>query len=292
MKIQNNKETSIDEQSKKAINDYNTKKSLMTKLYYKIFLVICILTNIGLFIFIIIYNNKIKEIEYLTKSYESEFYQKDELYNKNQLNIDNKITNIIAASERRNTFFSYSFLNQSEYDLVKNFIFKHLKSVHLPIFFKNINYKIKLLYQSASDYFNYVDLVDLLNLRNNMLIIVNTLEDEKFGLFFDEKIEFNRKQLISNGKNMFLFSFNSKKMIKYIGKEPGLKMDDKSEAIFVIGKEEIVIYNYFYNFGGCINYPLKSFEKIEGNENDFIKLKGNFDIKNIEIFEIIISYQY
>ena len=289
MKIIKNKEKNIDDNSKIAIGDYNIKKISMNIYYYKIFLGLCILSNIGLVIFIIIYQNKIQEIETLTKSYSTQSKNKEEKYNKYQTNIDNKLTNLIAISERRNIFFSYSFLNKSEYDLIKNFILEYHYNINNINFDQNNNltYKIKMIYQSASDYFSYVDLVILLNLRKNLLLIVNSLDDEKFGIFLDEKIIFdNENQLISEGKKFFLFSFSCKKMIKYIGKKSGIKINDKTESIFVVGNDEIVIYNYFYNFGGCINYPLNSFEKLENGNNNFINIKGNFDIKNLEIFEV------
>ena len=281
------KEYNIDNNSKIAISDYNTKKILMNIFYHKIFLGLCIIANIGLFIFIIIYFNKISEIEFLTKSYSSQSKDKNELFNKHQLNIDNKLTNLIAISDKRSLFFSYSFLNESEYNLVKNFILDYHK-VLLNIDSKlNLNYQIKMIYQSVSDYFSYVDLVNLLNYRENALLIINTLEDEKFGIFLDEKILFDKNnQFISEGKNIILFSFRNKNMIKYIGDNSGIKINDKSEAIFIVGNDEIIIYNYFYNFGGTINYPLNSFEKIIVKESDFININGNFDIKNIEIFEI------
>ena len=282
------KEYNIDNNSKIAISDYNTKKILMNIFYHKIFLGLCIIANIGLFIFIIIYFNKISEIEFLTKSYSSQSKEKNELFNKHQLNIDNKLTNLIAISDKRSLFFSYSFLNESEYNLVKNFILDYHK-VLLNIDSKlNLNYQIKMIYQSVSDYFSYVDLVNLLNYRENALLIINTLEDEKFGIFLDEKILFDKNnQFISEGKNIILFSFRNKNMIKYIGDNSGIKINDKSEAIFIVGNDEIIIYNYFYNFGGTINYPLNSFEKIIVKESDFININGNFDIKNIEIFEIL-----
>ena len=289
MKISKYKEIKIDDNSKIAINDYNTKKISMNIFYYKIFLGMCIIVNIGLFIFVIIYQNKIQEIEYLTNMYSTQSKQKDDLYNKQQLSIDNKITNLMAISEKRSNFFSYSFMNESEYNLVKNFIIEYILNLSNIYDYEYFNktYKIKMIYQSVSDYFNYVDLVNLLNFRKNALLIINTLEDEKFGIFFYEYILFDKyNKLISEGKNIFLFSFKNRKMIKYIGKIPGIKIDDKSEIILSIGNDEIVIYNYFYNFGGSINYPLNSFEKIDGKENDFININGKFEIKNIEIFEV------
>ena len=290
MKITKNKEKNIDEDSKIAIGDYNFKKISMNINYYKIFLGLCILSNIGLFIFIIIYQNKLKEIETLTKAYSTQSKNEEEKYNIHQSNIDNKLTNLIAISERRNNFFSYSFLNESEYDLIKNFILDYhsnINNINSNFAQNNFTYKIKMIYQSASDYFSYVDLVNLLNLRRNLLLIINSLDDEKFGIFLDEKIIFDKEnQLNSEGKKFFLFSFSNKKMVKYIGKKSGIKINDKTESILVVGNNEIVIYNYFYNFGGCINYPLNSFEKLENGNNNFINIKGNFDIKNLEIFEV------
>jgi hypothetical protein len=262
-------------------------------MYYKIFLGMCILVNIGLFLFIFIYKYKIQEIESLTSVYSSQSKQKGDLFNQQQTNIDKKLTNLIAISKKRSLFFSYSFLNQSEFDLVKNFIIDYTFNLTNPAS-KNfdLDYEIEMIYQSSSDYFKYVDLVELLNHRRNCLIIVNTLEDEKFGIYLHDKIEFdNHNKFVSEGKHMFLFSFKHKKMIKYIGKNSGIKIDDKSENIITIGNDEIIIYNYFYNFGGAINYPLDSFEKIEGLENNFIQLNGNFDIKNIEIFEITKNFK-
>lgn len=288
MNSKKHKEININEESKIALDDYNTKKISMNIFYYKIFLGLCIISNIGLFVFILIYQNKIKEIDSLTKSYSSKSKNEEEKYNKQQSKIDNKLTNLIAISERRNIFFSYSFLNKSEYDLAKNFILEYHHNVS-NINFEQIDliYKIKMIYQSASDYFSYVDLVKLLNYRKNALIIVNSLEDEKFGIFLDEKILFNKEsKLISQGKKCFLFSFNSKKKFNFIGEKNGIKINDTTESIFIIGNEEIVIYNYFYNFGGRINYPLNSFEKLEEGKNDFINIKGMFDIKNLEIFEV------
>lgn len=288
MNSKNHKEININEESKIALDDYNTKKISMNIFYYKIFLGLCIISNIGLFVFILIYQNKIKEIDSLTKSYSSKSKNEEEKYNKQQSKIDNKLTNLIAISERRNIFFSYSFLNKSEYDLAKNFILEYHHNVS-NINFEQIDliYKIKMIYQSASDYFSYVDLVKLLNYRKNALIIVNSLEDEKFGIFLDEKIMFDKEsKLISQGKKCFLFSFNSKKKVNFIGEKNGIKINDTTESIFIIGNEEIVIYNYFYNFGGRINYPLNSFEKLEEGKNDFINIKGMFDIKNLEIFEV------
>ena len=104
MKLNKYEEDKIDDNSKIAMNDYNSKKISTNIFYYKIFIDIFIFLNVGLLIFIFIYQNKIQEIEILTNKYSTQSKQKDELYNELQSSIDNKLTNLIAISERRNIF--------------------------------------------------------------------------------------------------------------------------------------------------------------------------------------------
>lgn len=87
------------------------------------------------------------------------------------------MTNLIAFREKRNLFFSYSFINKTEFDMVKKIIIDFHETNWVN---KVKNYKIKIICQSASDYFTYVDLINLLNYDKNVLFIVNSLENEKF----------------------------------------------------------------------------------------------------------------
>ena len=284
MKIKRYKEDKIDENSKGALNDYNKKNILTNIFYHKIFLIMCIFLNLGLFLFICIYHNKIKEIEYLTKNYSQQSDEKNSFYDEQIVNIDSKLTNLIAFSEKRNLFFSYSFINKTEFDMVKKIIIDFHESNWVN---KVKNYKIKMIYQSASDYFSYVDLINLLNYNKNLLFIVNSLEDDKFGIFLDEPIIFNKEnKFISEANKLILISFKHKIKIKYIGDNPALKVEDKTEDILTVGKGEIVINNYFYNFGGYIKPELDSFEKTNINDNNSFDIIGKFDIKNIEIFVV------
>ena len=51
-----------------------------------------------------------------------------------------------------------------------------------------------------------------------------------------------------------------------------------------VGDGEIIIFDNFYNNGGFIDYPMKSFENLNEYDNIFTSENGTFDIKYIEIF--------
>ena len=288
MKKKLNKEENINKKSKETLKEF-TKKQISTNiLYHKIFLVMCLVINIGLFIFIIIYKNNLHKIESITEIYTKEYRKNNYFLEETRATIEHKIINLISINKRKDFCLSYSFLNQTEYDMVINFVVEFYKDQPHK-YLKDIDkYKLKMIYQSSSDDINFIEIQNILNYHRNTLFIIETLENKKFGIFVDEAIIFNKEnEFISKDNSMFIFSFQSKTMHKYIGNEPSLKINEK--YFFEIGNKEIIINNYFYNNGGYINYPLKYFENLPENNNIFTEKNGKFDIKNIEIFSFYLD---
>ena len=290
MKIKKNKEENINEVSKKNIKDFSKKKILMNILYYKIFLGMCIFVNIGLFIFIIIYNNQLKEIESITNIYTREYRKNDNLLNNHQSSIDHKLVNLISNNRKKDFQLAYSFLNKIEFEMVINFISEYYRK-NPPQYYENIyeKYKLQLIYQAPSLFdMDFHDFIYILNYLRNSLFIIHTINNKRFGIYVDEPILFNtRKEFISYENRMFIFSFQSKSMHKYIGKGPSLKISPNK--FIEIGDEEILIYDNSCKNGGYINYPLKSFEDLNENDNIFTENNGKFDIKIIEIFSFYLD---
>ena len=282
MKIKRNDEKNINKNSKAAIKDFQKKQILTNILYHKIFLGMCALVNIGLLIFIIMYKNQLQKIELLTKKYTREYQKNEATLEERRSTVDHKLVNIIAISKKSNDIcFAYSFENKTEYEMVYNFIIQFY--VNNPLDSIDIGkFKLELIYQSTSDGPDFDTFVHILNFHRKTLFIIDTVENKKFGIYLDEMIFFENIEFISKENQMFIFSFQTKKMYKYIGKGPGLKINKKN--ILEIGNEEIVIYNNFYNNGGYINFPLKGFEGLNENENIFTEGKGEFDLKKIEVF--------
>ena len=285
MKIKRNKVENINENSKNALRDFNKKQILMNILYHKIFLGMCVLVNIGLFIFSIIYKKQLNEIAYITKKNTREYRKNNYDLVEQRNSIEHKFVNLIAINRRSNLLFAYSFKNKIEFEMVKSFIMQYYR--HNPLQYdENIfeKYKLHLIYQSStSEIINYNDFTDILNYHRNSLFIINTFNDNRFGIYVDEPIIFNAdKEFISSENRMFIFSFRAKSMHKYIGNGPALKIS--KDNILELGEEEIIIFNNFYSNGGYINYPLLSFEGLNKFDNIFTEKNGRFDINHIEIF--------
>ena len=280
MKIKRNDEKNINKNSKVAIKDFHKKQILTNILYHKIFLGMCAFVNFGLFIFIVMYKNQLQKIELLTKKYTREYQKNEATLEERRSTVDHKLVNIIAISKKSNDIcFAYSFENKTEYEMVHNFIIQFY--VNNPLESIDIGkFKLQLIYQSTSDGPDFDTFKNILNFQKKTLFIIDTVENKKFGIYLDEMIFFENIEFISKENKMFIFSFQTKKMYKYIGKGPGLKINKK--IILEIGNEEIIIYNNFYNNGGYINFPLKGFKGL--NENIFTEGKGEFDLKKIEVF--------
>jgi hypothetical protein len=280
MKIKRNDEKNINKNSKVAIQDFQKKQILTNILYHKIFLGMCVFVNVGLLIFILMYKNQLQKIELLTKKYTREYQKNEETLGERRLTLDHKLVNIMSISKKSNDIcFAYSFENKTEYEMVYNFIIQFY--INNPSNSIDIGkFKLQLIYQSTTDEPNFDVFSHLLNFHKKTLFIIDTVEDKKFGIYLDEMIFFENIEFVSKENKMFLFSFQTKQMYKYIGKGPGLKIN--KENILEIGNEEIIIYNNFYNNGGYINFPLKGFKGL--NENIFTEGNGKFDLKKIEVF--------
>ena len=209
----------------------------------------------------------------------------DNLLMDQRSSIDHKLVNLISINKKSIFLFAYTISNKNEYEMIINFIKEFFSSKHNGLLQFNLN----LIYQSSTFDPSYLERVDILNEQIISLFIIQTLDDQKFGIFVDEPILFNdENEFISTTKRIFIFSFQTKSMHKYIGEGPALKIN-KNEFI-ELGDEEIIIYGFFYNKGGYINYPLKSFDNLNGKYNIFTSKNGKFDIKNIEIFSVSFEY--
>lgn len=284
MKIKRNNEENINQNSKNSLTDFRKKQIIMNILYHKIFFGMCIFVNICLFIFIMLYSNQLQEIETITQKNTREYRKNNYYLSEQQKSINHKIVNLLSINRRKNLLFSYSFSNKIEFEMVKNFITEYYRNNPLQ-YDEHIfdDYKLHIIYSSITFDINYNDFTDILNYHRNALFIIHSVKDQKFGIYVDEPMIFNEdNEFISNENRLFIFSFQSKSMHKYIGKGPALKIN--RNKILEIGNEEIIIYGKFYNNGGYINYTLESFENLNKNENFFAQKNGKFDIKYIEIF--------
>ena len=124
----------------------------------------------------------------------------------------------------------------------------------------------------------------------NLLFLIQTKNNYKFGIYMDEYIGLNRSLKYSM-KELFIYSFNDKN--PYNLKEEAVQNYEKDKDFYdyflKIG-DDLIIYNNFLENGGYINFPMKLFDLSELNNNIFTGQNGKFEIEDIEIYRLIPAY--
>ena len=287
MKVKlNKKPNNMNEQSINSLKDFRQKQISTNIKYHKIFILLLIIIITGLSVFIIFYKNKINSLKLKNTSYHSQLNSSDKsISNKNNI-LMHKLVNI-GSLHKYGFPLRYSFIFEAsdEFNTIKNIIYDYIKEVlklDVPIESRNVF----LLYQGLTD--EDESFMDKISYYWNLAIFIETSDKKKFGIFFADLIAPKQKnkhqEFESNNTLIFLYSFETKKKYNYIGngkKVFRLNMDGK---MINIGDDEIIIYQDYFQNGGEINFPLKSFDLSTINNNVFTGKNGKFDIQNIEVF--------
>ena len=287
MKVKlNKKPNNMNEQSINSLKDFRQKQISTNIKYHKIFILLLIIIITGLSFFIIFYKNKINSLKLKNTSYHSQLNLADKsISNKNNI-LMHKLVNIDSLHKYGFPLrYSFIFETSDEFNTIKNIIYDYIKEVlklDVPIESRNVF----LLYQGLTD--EDESFMDKISYYWNLAIFIETSDKKKFGIFFADLIAPKQKnkhqEFESNNTLIFLYSFETKKKYNYIGngkKVFRLNMDGK---MINIGDDEIIIYQDYFQNGGEINFPLKSFDLSTINNNVFTGKNGKFDIQNIEVF--------
>ena len=270
------KNESMNDESVQSLRKFNLKQIQSNIRLHIIFLLIVIIVNICLIVFIIIYKNKISQINLKSS-------KRHKIIDESKKNIaiftntiEHKIVNIFAISMNTygNLHFSMLFDKSEEVKMAKKFV-HDFTQINEP--------KMILLYQGINDSDDTDVILSLINYFPNILMIIGARNGNKFGFFFQETISLNsKKSFDSYSKNCFIFSFITKKIYNCIGK--GKNIEINKNNLFNIGDGDIVINYNFRTNGGIINFPFKSFEIPKNDENAFIGMNGEFQILDIELY--------
>ena len=259
-------------ESIKSIKEFHEKQVKTNIKIHIFFLTMIIFINICLIIFIISYKYKISQISSKNKKNTSNITKKKDYLSTVESSLSSKMVNIFAMSFNSygNVHFSFLFDNSDEVQSLKN----RISSSALLT-----NPYMHLIYESNIDGDKTSVIMNIIRYWTNLLFITGTKSGEKFGFFFQESVYPDKYGIFkSNTKRCFLYSFKNK--IEY----PCNDIFTLNYKNFLnIGNGDIIINHDFKQNGGVINYPFKSF-KISESENEFEKLNGNFEIKDIEIF--------
>lgn len=268
----------INPESKKALKEFN-KKQIKTNIKIHIFFLSMIsIINICLLNFIIMYKKQISIIKNNSNQHSLSIKHSQKNISYQQNTIDHKLVNILSISSNTygNMHFSFLFEKTEEVNMVKKFIYD---------FTKIENPAMLLIYQGKSDSDNSLTLLDLINYSENTLFIIETADKNKFGFFFGEMIFPNNKgYFVSDSNRCFIISFINKEKYECINNQKTFEVNKNS--LFNIGDGDIIIKHNFLTNNGIINFPFKSFDTNGIKENIFTKYNGEFEISEIEIFDI------
>ena len=241
-----------------------------------------ILINIGLIIFIIFYKNKINSIKSKTNLYNSQLNSKDETLASTNNILMHKLVNIASLNEYGLVRFSFIFEKSEEFKTIQNIIYDFRKGIdkkEIP----TQNRNTFLLFQGMTD--DEKTFIDRISYFWNLAIFIETINEKKFGIFIDDLITPDKNNgFQSNSTNIFIYSFETKKIYNYIGDGKKVLRLNKDGRMIIVGDDEIIIYDEYYLNGGEINFPLKSFDFSTVNTNVLTGENGKFAIKNIEAF--------
>ena len=125
--------------------------------------------------------------------------------------------------------------------------------------------------------------MEKISFYEGVIIMVQTVDKERFGIYHkgtiipDDKHNFD-----SECQDVFLFTLDSNQIYKFKGKKYSMHFNKKT--FLSLGEDEFAIYNEYFDNGGYIDFPLKSFDFSNVNSNILTKTNGKLNIRNIEVF--------
>lgn len=267
---------------------YYENDKIKNKRFFEFVLSIIIILNIILFLFLVVYKYDINKtvLENQSLNNKIECLKQNE---KNITSINEKRMINLFVQRLFNNVFHYSFLlkNNDEINFIKQIVFNCYPKTE----FTHTKYKSYLLYQSKIDGDSKKAFLDLINNWWNIIIIIETNSNKRFGVFIHSFITLSFKNIISD-KNLLFFDLE--KLETYKLKNDGeniLEFPQNNDIIFKIGEDDLIIYENFTlnNSKSFSNFP-KSFEFDQNYDSNINPLtntkKGNFTIKNIEMIAI------
>lgn len=292
--------------SLQSIEAFQKKRIQTNIILHKCFLFITVLINIALFLFIFFFKRKLSQLKSLSDKYSSKINDDDDSLSSHRSSIEHRIVNIGSQSHRGGFLFSYLFKNENEINKIKNTIKKFNDESNKKKKKELVDFYPGLIYQSFSHGGEYKALVDEIIYQNNLVFMVETQDNQRFGIFIGDYLnniesdeEKNKddideddygKDEKSKIKDVFIFSMNDEgdedcyKIFKYIGKSDIAVKFGKKEMINV-GENDLIIFNEFFDKGGKMQFPFKNFDCSIIEKNPFTTKNGAFDIKNIEVFK-------
>ena len=270
----------IDEQSIESLKEYQAKRIKQNICLHKVCLIMLFFINLGLLIFAILYKKQISTIRIIGRKNLTNFEEHENFISQRSLLNDKKIMRILARSYFGKFHFSYLIENSEDLNLIKNLIVEFYKE-------KGKNYDInriscEIIYQNYVDGVTFENVMEVIEFYNNIVVLFSNSKG-RFGVYFENEIILDDGfSYVSESDKCFIFSFNTKKMYKYIGNKYSVKVS--KDKIFDFGNGDIIVYSNYTEVPLEINFPFKSFDVSTINDNPFSDQSKNDPFFEVEIF--------
>ena len=144
---------------------------------------------------------------------------------------------------------------------------------------------MNLLYRSSRDEFNYLNIINAINNKSNLIFLYLTENDKIFGVYIKTKLEnidINGSKKYYKDEDAFVFSINNNKKYKILIPEYAISFDNKNYIL--IGNKN---NNGFYYSDNIINdKQLINGDKIYDFSENSELTEGSGKLIELEIFEI------
>lgn len=282
--IEINSKEGIGEESKQAFHEYEENQKERNIKIHKIIIAFFSLVNIMLFLFVVLYKYQISKLKTSEIATQNELTHVKNETEKNYKKIIHYAININAFNRPDSVFFSMILKSMKDIDVLKSFLIQK-ERVHFG-----------MLYQSSFDGDLKDKIVELCDNYANLLFLIQTRQDVRFGGYVNVKeVAFNNSEIESDVRitdnDAFLFSLDKKQ--KYQVKNGNNAFFLLKDGVLKFGEEDLVIgNNYLYGKNSLSRFPkdyLGGDQAIFSGFNSLIDEEDEmFEISEIEIFTIFI----
>ena len=196
--------------------------------------------------------------------------------NKFNVQINYNIDNFINKIKKFGYIFDSTILKEQN----------NIKKFNELIDDDKITNNLNLLYRSSRDEFNYLNIINAINNKSNLIFLYLTENDKIFGAYIKTKLEnidINGSKKYYKDEDAFVFSINNNKKYKILIPEYAISFDNKNYIL--IGNNDND--NGFYYSDNIINdKQLINGDKIYDFSKNSELTEGSGKLIELEIFEI------
>ena len=229
----------INKKSMKSIEEYNKQIKAWNIKMHKICISVLIIINISLICFLFLFNYQINIITFNNISQTKEIIKEEKIKKNYDNQINYMLVNLYTNVGFDNLLYSYFLQSMEEMNRIKDLLISTRRldihdrnKIHPVMIFSILNLPKKP--ENITEIILYIP---------NIMILIETFENKKFGFFWSVPISRHTKTIKDNNAFIFEFDTGKKYMVKDTAEYAIFFPDDpNSDILFKIGDGDFIIY--------------------------------------------------